>query len=29
MAVTEEKLTNARGKAEADGRILRITGPVI
>ena len=29
MAVTEERLTNARGKAEADGRILRITGPVI
>ncbi len=29
MAVTEERLATARGKAEADGRILRITGPVI
>src|SRR3989337_1866719 len=28
MAVTEERLS-ASGKAEADGRILRITGPVI
>src|SRR5687767_993856 len=29
MAVTEERLTNARGKAEADGRVLTVTGPVI
>jgi F-type H+-transporting ATPase subunit beta len=29
MAVTEERLTHASGKAQANGRILRITGPVI
>jgi len=29
MAVTEEQLTTRTGKASADGRILRITGPVI